>query len=131
MAFNKQNFISTTNKSPTERLVDESAFITVGGQRQNVSGILTDTANQLLLNGSSIENIRQGISSQASAVTSGAEELYFALAGLQISRTGGQNLKDIRRSSRQSSDEYFVQSNPTTRISRKRRERNIEIISAI
>lgn len=131
MSFNKQSYISSVNKSPTERLVDESTFATIQGQSINVVDSVVNTAKQLLLNGTSIESIRMGASAQSSALTSNAEELYFALAGLQISRTGGKNLSDIRRNNNQSTSEYFRQTNPSTRIEQKRKSRNIEILSAI
>lgn len=131
MSFNKQNYISAQNKSPIERLIDQSTLAVLQGQRIDVADSVTNTAKQLLLNGSSLENIRQGAAAQGAALTSNAEELYFALAGLQISRTGGKSLSELRRNNNQSTEEYFRQSNPTTRISRNRSSRNVEILSAI
>lgn len=131
MSFNKQNYISALNKSPTQRLIEESTLVTIQGQRTDVSDSVTSTAKQLLLNGTSLENIRQGASAQGAALTSNAEELYFALAGLQISRTGGKSLAQIRRNNNQSTEEYFRQSNPKTRIAQSRAARNVEILSAI
>lgn len=131
MVFNRQDFIASANKSPTQRMIDEISSLSLSSQRSSISGVLNSTAKQLLLSGTSGSGIESALVSQTSGLRSNTEELYFALAGLEISRTNGRNIRDIRRNLNQSADEYFKQSNPTTRISRKRKDQNIEILSAI
>jgi hypothetical protein len=131
MAFNKQDYISQTNKSPTQRLIDQAASVPISGRKTNVTNSITDIAKQLLLIGTSLDNTAFRLGSQAVALTSGSEELYFALAGLDVSRTQGKSLSQIRRVNNQTASEYFRDTNPATRIQRKRRQANIELLSAI
>lgn len=128
MAFNRQGFIAQKNLSPADKIINQSRIST---QRPSISGVVNQTATDLLQAGTSILGIQSGIAAQTSGLQSDSQELYFALVGLDVSRTNGKTLSELRRVQNQSADAYFRESNPSTRIARKRKERNLEILSAI
>lgn len=131
MAFNKQDYVSGDNKTPVQRILDYSTINAIRSSRSDVTSSGVDLAKKLLLSGTSVDNITARVSMQTDALTSYSDDSYFAMAGLELSRTNGKSLSEIRRGGSEDIQQYLRSVNPSTKIAQKRRVNNIEILSAV
>jgi len=96
VAFNVNDYIKSSSKSPTQRIVDTVVASTTSG---TTSGTLTSaqsTAQSLLSVGSSIQSMSASTSSQTDNLMSSAADAFFALAGKNTSRATKASILNMR-----------------------------------
>ena len=132
MAFNPQNYLKSSSKTSIDRVAYDVSVNSISGSSQNARGIAQDLSLRILAEGASLDSNASLVGGQIeAAVNSSAEEMYYALAGLDVSRTNGAKLSNLRRSSVRINDGQLEQTHPATKIARARRADRVEILTAI
>lgn len=132
MAFNPEDYLKSNSKTSIERIAYDAAVNSISGSSQNARGIAKELGLRIVAEGASLDSNASLIGGQIeAAVNSSAEEMYYALAGLDVSRTNGAKLSNLRRSSVKINDDQLEQTHPATKIARARRADRVEIITAI
>jgi len=122
MAFNPEDYLKSNSKTSIERIAYDAAVNSISGSSQNARGIAQDLGLRIVAEGASLDSNASLISGQIeAAVNSSTEEMYYALAGLDVSRTNGAKLSTLRRSSVSISSSDVADYNPSTKIKKARR----------
>jgi len=122
MAFNPQNYLKSSSRTSIDRVAYDAAVNSISGSPQNARGIAQDLSLRILAEGASLESSASLVNGQIeAAVISSAEEMYYALAGLDVSRTNGEKLSNLRRSSTSVAASDIADYNPSTKIKKARR----------
>ena len=131
MAFNVGNFVKDTAKSAVNKLVDDAVGKISSGLPMNTKLIADSAAKSLFNIGASYESVQALAAAKTDNIISGGADEFFALAGKAVNRTGGVNLKDLRRLGEESLNSYLRNINPTTKIASKRKRDELEILSVL
>ena len=131
MAFNPQNYLKSSSRTSIDRVAYDAAINSISGSPQNARGIAQDLSLRILAEGASLESSASLVNGQIeAAVVSSTEEMYYALAGLDVSRTNGAKLSNLRRSSLNTAD-AITKSNPSVKIADARRNDRHIIMSVL
>ena len=122
MAFNPEDYLKSSSKTSIDRIAYNASLNSVSGSPQNARGIAKDLSLRIVAEGASLDSNASLVSGQIeAAVVSSTEEMYYALAGLDVSRTNGAKLSTLRRTSLNTSD-TVTKSNPSVKIENARRK---------
>ena len=132
MAFNPEDYLKSSSKTSIQRVAYDASVNSVSGSSQNARGIAQDLSLRIVAEGASLDSNASLVGGQIeAAINTSTEEMYYALAGLDVSRTNGAKLSNLRRASTQLTGQTIEQVHPATKISRAREANRIEIITAI
>ena len=131
MAFNPENYLKSSSRTSIDRVAYDASVNSISGSPQNARGIAQDLSLRILAEGASLESSASLVNGQIeAAVVSSTEEMYYALAGLDVSRTNGAKLSNLRRSSLNTAD-AITKSNPSVKIADARRNDRHIIMSVL
>ena len=130
MAFNPQDYLKPSSKTSVERVAYNIAINSVAGNPQNALGVARDLSLRIVSEGASLEGASTIVSGQVEAITKSIDEMYYALAGLDVSRTNGAKLSNLRRSSL-SMNQQTMSSNPSIKIEKARRNNSHTVMSVL
>jgi hypothetical protein len=131
MAFNPENYLKSSSRTSIDRVAYDVSVNSISGSSQNARGIAQDLSLRILAEGASLESSASLVNGQIeAAVVSSTEEMYYALAGLDVSRTNGAKLSNLRRSSLNTAD-AITKSNPSVKIADARRNDRHIIMSVL
>lgn len=131
MAFNPENYLKSNSKTSIDRVIFDAAVNSIAGNPQPARTIASDLGSRLLTDGLSSDGSADLISGQVSAAVTSMSEMYYALAGLDVSRTNGAKLSNLRRSSTRLNEGQLQNIHPATKIAKARRTNRVEILTAI
>lgn len=125
MAFNVNDYIKSSNKSPVRRVVDTVVSSTTYGSTPGMSGVSQSVSESLLSSGSSYQTISASAASQTDNLDSSASDMFFTLAGKNTSRATKASIL----SSRIPTDNDISKSTPAGKIGAAKNNNEIQIIS--
>ena len=131
MAFNPEDYLKSSSKTSIDRIAYDASINSISGSSQNARGIAKDLSLRIVAEGASLDNNASLVSGQIeAAVISATEEMYYALAGLDVSRTNGAKLSNLRRASLNTSD-VVAKYNPSVKIEKARRNNQHIVLSIL
>lgn len=116
MAFNVSNFVKSTAKSITGRIVDNATTTAISGGARNAQLIAKNTAQTLFNIGASFDSVEAFSTQKTDTILSGSSDEYFAIAGKSPSRVAATGLPALRRTGNESSQVYMNDINPQTKV---------------
>jgi len=131
MAFNPEDYLKPGSKTSVERVAYNVAINSVAGNPQSSLGVAKDLSLRIVTEGASLTGASSLVSEQVEAINKSVSEMYYALAGLDVSRTSGAKLSNLRRSSANINQTQIENIHPATKISRARRADRVDITTVI
>lgn len=116
MAFNVSNFVKSTSKSISNRILDNATTTAISGASRNAQLIAKTTAQSLFNIGASFDSVEAFSTQKTDSILSGASNEYFAMAGKSPSRIAANKLSSLRRTGSESARVYVESINPQTKV---------------
>ena len=116
MAFNVSNFVKSTSKSISNRILDNATTTAISGASRNAQLIAKTTAQSLFNIGASFDSVEAFSTQKTDSILSGASNEYFAMAGKSPSRIAANKLSSLRRTGSESAKVYVESINPQTKV---------------
>jgi len=116
VAFNVSNFVKSTSKSISNRILDNATTTAISGASRNAQLIAKTTAQSLFNIGASFDSVEAFSTQKTDSILSGASNEYFAMAGKSPSRIAANKLSSLRRTGSESARVYVESINPQTKV---------------
>jgi hypothetical protein len=116
VAFNVSNFVKSTSKSISNRILDNATTTAISGASRNAQLIAKTTAQSLFNIGASFDSVEAFSTQKTDSILSGASNEYFAMAGKSPSRIAANKLSSLRRTGSESAKVYVESINPQTKV---------------
>lgn len=130
MAFNVGKFVKSTGKAIGSRVLDDVVSSAVSKLPQSTVSAARSTAESLFNIGASYESISAFATQKTDSLVNESAEAYYALAGKDPARAAASDIKSRRRANLDSIDIILEESNPSTKIARKKSDASM-ILDAI
>ena len=130
MAFNPEDYLKPSSKTSVERVAYNAAVNSIAGNPQNSLGVAKDLSTRIVAEGASLESASNLVSDQIEAINKSVSEMYYSLAGLDVSRTNGAKLSNLRRSSLNMNQDS-TNSNPSVKINKARTKNSHTLMSVL
>lgn len=131
MAFNVSNFVKSTSKTITGRIVDNATTTAIAGSSRNAQLIAKTTAQTLFNIGASFDSVEAFSTQKTDTILSGASDEYFAIAGKSPSRVAATGLNALRRTNTESAQVYVDKINPQTKVANAKGNQEFVTFTAI
>lgn len=131
MAFNVNDYVKDSAKSPVDRIIDTVVRSSSNGKSNNAKSIAESTAKTFFDIASSYESVSTFSASRTDNIISGAADEFYALAGKNSDRTIKVDLNRLRRISSEDTNSYLNTVNPVTKIGAVKKNNTIEILSVL
>ena len=131
VAFNASNFVKSISKTFTSRIVDNATNTAISGGARNAQLIAKNTAQSLFNIGASFDSIEAFSTQKTDTILSNSSDEYFALAGKAPSRLAASQLSTLRRTGNESSQVYFDEVNPQTKVANAKNSQEFVTLSAL
>jgi hypothetical protein len=131
MAFNVSNFVKSTSKSFTGRVVDNATTTAISGGARNAQLIAKNTAQSLFNIGASFDSVEAFSTQKTDTILSGSSDEYFAIAGKSPSRVAAGGLPALRRTGNESAQSYMNDANPQTKVANAKSNQEFISFTAI
>lgn len=131
MAFNVNDYVKDSAKSPVDRIIDTVVRSSSNGKSNNAKSIAESTAKTFFDIASSYESVSAFSASRTDNIISGAADEFYALAGKNSDRTIKVDLNRLRRISSEDTNSYLNTVNPATKIGAVKKNNTIEILSVL
>lgn len=131
MAFNVNDYVKDSAKSPVDRIIDTVVRSSSNGKSNNAKSIAESTAKTFFDIASSYESVSAFSASRTDNIISGAADEFYALAGKNSDRTIKVDLNRLRRISSEDTNSYLNTVNPVTKIGAVKKNNTIEILSVL
>lgn len=131
MAFNVSNFVKSTSKTITNRVVDNATTTAISGAPRNAQLIARTTAQTLFNIGASFDSVEAFSTQKTDTIVSGASDGFFAMAGKSPSRVSASQLSALRRTSADSTKTYINHINPQTKVANSKSNQDFITYTAV
>lgn len=130
MAFNVGKYVKGTAKAIGNRVLDDVVSSAASKLPQSTVSAARSTAESLFNIGASYESISAFATQKTDSLVNESAEVYYALAGKDPVRAAASDIKSRRRANLDRVDIILEESNPTTKIARRKSDASM-ILDAI
>jgi hypothetical protein len=131
VAFNVSNFVKSTSKSISNRILDNATTTAIAGASRNAQLIAKTTAQSLFNIGASFDSVEAFSTQKTDTILSGASNEYFAMAGKTPSRVAANKLSALRRTGSESAKVYVDSINPQTKVANAKSKQEFTTYTAV